>query len=444
MFLNFFIILVVTGIVLAFAAVFHTFKSGMREPEWDLSDIDLTPRPPPPPPRPVADRYGSLIAAVAAIRQHDPEFSFVLFEDFLYALYTEAHSARGQGRLAGLAPYLAAPARGALEALGAGQVRDVIVGALRIERVLVGRSDGTADVVVVFEANYTEVAPGGAEQAYFTSERWDLFRRAGVHSRPPASARIVACPSCGAPLDKLVGGVCGHCNKNVDQGEFDWAVVSIEVLAREPRPPILTGETAEEGTDAPTVVARDVQAQWKALIARDPHLDWRAFSARVGLVFTSFNEAWTAREPLRVRPYLSDNLFQGQLYWIDAYERQALVNRTDGAHLVALHLCRVVSDARYDAVTVRLFAAGLDYTVNEAGEVVGGNKDRERHYSEYWTFIRGVDRAGSPRATPECPSCGAPLAVNMAGSCTYCRAKVTAGEFDWVLSRIEQDEAYVG
>jgi hypothetical protein len=32
----------------------------------------------------------------------------------------------------------------------------------------------------------------------------------------------------------------------------------------------------------------------------------------------------------------------------------------------------------------------------------------------------------------------------MAGSCEHCNAKVTSGEFDWVLSRIEQDEAYAG
>jgi hypothetical protein len=32
----------------------------------------------------------------------------------------------------------------------------------------------------------------------------------------------------------------------------------------------------------------------------------------------------------------------------------------------------------------------------------------------------------------------------MAGVCEYCQGKVTSGEFDWVLSRIEQDEAYRG
>ena len=44
----------------------------------------------------------------------------------------------------------------------------------------------------------------------------------------------------------------------------------------------------------------------------------------------------------------------------------------------------------------------------------------------------------------QCPNCGAALKVNMAGVCEYCRSKITSGEFDWVLSRIEQDEAYAG
>ena len=44
-----------------------------------------------------------------------------------------------------------------------------------------------------------------------------------------------------------------------------------------------------------------------------------------------------------------------------------------------------------------------------------------------------------------CPSCGAPTdKVNMAGTCEYCGAHLTRGEFDWVLSKIEQDESYRG
>lgn len=63
--------------------------------------------------------------------------------------------------------------------------------------------------------------------------------------------------------------------------------------------------------------------------------------------------------------------------------------------------------------------------------------------SEYWTFVRGVATKGTPRSDGACPSCGAPIgALDMAGKCGSCGAKVTSGDFDWVLSRIEQDEVY--
>ena len=32
----------------------------------------------------------------------------------------------------------------------------------------------------------------------------------------------------------------------------------------------------------------------------------------------------------------------------------------------------------------------------------------------------------------------------MAGQCGYCSSRVTTGDFDWVLSRIEQDDSYTG
>jgi hypothetical protein len=51
---------------------------------------------------------------------------------------------------------------------------------------------------------------------------------------------------------------------------------------------------------------------------------------------------------------------------------------------------------------------------------------------------------GTMKGEKTCPHCGAPLQINQAGACTYCKTKVTAADFDWVLSRIEQDESYAG
>jgi hypothetical protein len=157
-------------------------------------------------------------------------------------------------------------------------------------------------------------------------------------------------------------------------------------------------------------------------------------------VFAQLQVAWSSREWLRARPFVSDNLFQSQMYWIDMYIQQRVRNMTENARILRIDLASVISDKHYDAITVRVWATGLDYTMSE-----DGSRSKERAYSEYWTLIRGAQPSGRPtKTTPECPSCGAPLKIAMTGNCEYCKVKVTTGEFDWVLSRIEQDESYGG
>ena len=57
-----------------------------------------------------------------------------------------------------------------------------------------------------------------------------------------------------------------------------------------------------------------------------------------------------------------------------------------------------------------------------------------------------MKKSGENRPTVQaCPNCGAPVdQVNMAGECGHCGAKITRGDFDWVLSKIEQDDSYTG
>jgi uncharacterized protein with PIN domain len=97
-------------------------------------------------------------------------------------------------------------------------------------------------------------------------------------------------------------------------------------------------------------------------------------------------------------------------------------------------------------VTVRIYARMRDWTEDRDGNVVGGSRSEDRIFSEYWTFLRSAGGAGRPRENlDQCPSCGAPLdRVSETGVCGYCEAKITGGEHDWVLSAIEQDEAYRG
>ena len=208
-------------------------------------------------------------------------------------------------------------------------------------------------------------------------------------------------------------------------------------------PAQLTGTTAETGTELPTVIDAQLAQNLARLRQKDPTFDEAAFLARVRLIFSTMQTAWSSLQWEAARPYLGDGLFASSAYWIDAYRAQGLRNVTDGARITGLEVVRVEADRWFDAVTVRLSATGLDYTRRDAdGEVVGGSQTTLRAYSEYWTLVRGVGKTGAPQLEGLCPHCGAPLQVSMAAKCGQCGVKVNSGEFDWVLARIEQDEVY--
>ncbi len=378
------------------------------------------------------------------LSQTDPNFSLVLFDDFLVALYTEIKQAQGRGQLARYQPYLGPTAMQSLGHPG-GEITSVIVGSASIEEVSgLDPSSSHVRVKVAFETNYGIRRPQG-ESAMYVHEEWTMIRKRDAKSRTPDKARVIGCPNCGAPLDVVAAGVCTHCRANVTGGMFDWQVIDISVLDTQARGPMLTSNVQEEGTDLPTVVDPSAAARFRALEAADPGTTWPNLSNRIGLVFHEFQTAWAARDLAKMRPYMSDALFSTQTFWVEEYKKQGLRNITENAQIASLELANVTQDAFFDAVTVRLYAASLDYTVNaQTNQIVSGNRSHPRRYTEYWTLIRGRGAKGPPKVDKSCPNCGAPLDVSMTGVCNYCKVKVTTGQFDWVLSRIEQDEVYRG
>jgi predicted lipid-binding transport protein (Tim44 family) len=384
------------------------------------------------------------------IRDLDPDFSAVLFEDFVYALYARAHQARASRKdLDALAPYLSPPARAALAARPPLDVpvSAVVIGALHVRSVHLPAAETSATQVWVslgIESNLTTGEPG-SEQTLYIQETWDLAREATVRTKPPEAVRSFHCPSCGAPFASSVGDRCAFCGEVVSSGRFDWTVMSVRLDASENRPPALTGTVEEQGTSLPTIYQPAEYSPYEKLLRDDPEATDEALAARLRLIYGELNAAWTNLDLRPVRPYVSDNLFDYLQYWIGAYRRQGLRNVLEGMRITRHELVKTVRDRWFDAVTFRIWGTGRDTTVRvSTGELVGGRPNRDREYSEYWTLIRGAGVRGAPRTDKICPNCGAALDVNQAGQCAHCGSHVTRGEFDWVLSRIEQDDSYTG
>lgn len=427
------------GIPLLLVALYIWWKMQQAQPEsWTSSHVSA---------RPAVTRSQQAPLALDTLQHLDPDFSRIVFDDFCYRLYASAYLARAdQSALAALAPYLSAQVR---EELASEPPRglagsQVVVGSMRITNLELVPETHAKPSHVRLALNYEANVSFGAQTTY-RRERWVLERAASARTKPPEETARLGCPNCGAPFSSSDGRRCAYCDQVVEDGRFAWQVVQRHVLSVEARPPALTSDVKEAGTHRPTVRAPSVTSELAALKARDPAVDENTLEARVQYLYRELNRAWSGGDLPALRGLTSDGMFDYLRYWIDAYRAQDLHNALENMRIARVEIAKVVHDKHFDAVTMRLWASGRDFTRNvTTGQIVSGSQQHERAYSEYWTLIRGATTRGKSHNQGTCPSCAAPLTISMAGACSHCGSHLTRGEFDWVLSKIEQDDVYEG
>ncbi len=382
------------------------------------------------------------------VRATDPFFSEPLFVDFAQLVYARAHEMRGTGRREPLSPWMAPEAIDKLFAdrVNLESVGEVIFGATRI--VQASTEGGFVLLDVAFESNVGELRRG-VHQQVLCDERWTFRRKSGVRSPGPERMRALSCPGCGSTLEPKTDGTCPSCGGPRRGGLAQWEVARIPYADRHPltAPELPPAGGVESGTELPTVFDPRLQAQKRAFEGKHPDDAWPAFESKVRAMFLTLQRAWSTQEWQGARPFETDALYQTHRFWLERYRAFGLVNRIEQAEVQKVVLVKLDSDAFYEAITVRIFARALDWTEDKDGKVVSGNKTQATIFSEYWTLLRAHDRApaAAPAAPRTCPACAAKLDnVGQAAVCPYCGSKLDLGTFDWVVSRIEQDDAYAG
>jgi hypothetical protein len=390
----------------------------------------------------------SLRRKLGRLYREDPNFSETLFLDFVCSLYARVHEARGRGDLQMFAAYLTGGARkkiaGANRAGKLADVKGVIVGSVSIKQISWGQftSKPGVSILVELETNYTEVSSRGGENSWYCREQWKFYRAPKVLSKPPETVTDLSCPKCGSALEKTSTNKCRSCGQTKLAGRFQWCVSQVKRLARESRGPLLTSDVPEEGTELLTLYDPEFRLRRAKFEGDNPGFSWSRTHDRFRAIFVALQEAWSTCDWELARPHETDSLFQSHRYWIEEYKRQNLRNVLEDMTVRKIEPVKITSDAFYDAITVRVFASSKDYTIRGDGDLVCGNRKTIRKFTEYWTFIRRRGVQEGTRSPTQCPNCGAELKINMAGVCEYCESKITRGDFDWVLSRIEQDESY--
>jgi len=200
---------------------------------------------------------------------------------------------------------------------------------------------------------------------------------------------------------------------------------------------VSSGEPARRGygTLEPAADTASVRAGTAAITAHDPQFDpgrimtWAA--SATGLICESLRTG----DATPARTFMANGLFRSYQALLELRSKAGVACpacwRATSAALV-----EAVSTPLFDEVRVRLQCEGYSCQLHEpSGLVLRGSREPGT-WTEDLTFGRSAE-ATTPAAgglpARRCPSCGAPLALDRDGACTYCHGIVTAGRHDWVL-----------
>jgi predicted lipid-binding transport protein (Tim44 family) len=392
----------------------------------------------------------AVLAGVAAIRSADSDFepeTFLQRAEMAFLLVKRAYQDRNVHEGRAFMSHELWPAWSQdVQALLAAHQRPVLENLnVRGMQVPFVSHDGTGDTIqvhfdyvaaphTVAEDNGRVVA--GATDDQRLGELWTFQRAAGAKTVVSGGATASKCPNCGALLRLNEDGVCEYCKADITSGRYDWVATRIDQ-------DWFRGARTAAAFGAAEL---DPQTGMATIRAEDPQFDPEAFRGRAQQAFFALQQAWQDRDLTSSRPFMSPGLYLGWSSQVQQLIELHKKNVLEGLRVDGIDVVKVVHGRALDDVTVRMTATCADYEVDEqTGRMIFGSRSPSR-FVEFWTFQRSVGVQTTERSILDkvCPNCGAPLEINQVGECRYCRAAVTSGRFDWVLSRIEQEDEYAG
>ncbi|HSR26459.1 MAG TPA: TIM44-like domain-containing protein [Candidatus Eisenbacteria bacterium] len=434
--------LVLGGIVIMVILVVLVFARRGRAAAAEAAERWPAPAPAGPDP--------AVLAGLAAIQQADPDLepeAFLQRAEMAYLLVMRAYQDRNvHAAIAFMGHDLWRGWAQEVQALVAARQRPVLenLNVRGMQVPFVSHADAGDTIQVHFDyvaAWHTvdedsgQVVSGTTEDQRL-GELWTFQRAAGAKTVVTGGATASKCPNCGGLLKLNDDGVCDYCKADIASGRYDWVVTRMERDWFRGASTLAAFGAAE--LDPPTGMA--------TIQAEDAQFQPETFRGRAQQAFFALQQAWQDRDLSASRPFMSPGLYLGWSSQVQQLVELHKKNVLEGLRIDGLDVVKVVHGQDFDNVTVRIAATCADYEVDErTGRLIFGSRTPSQ-FVEYWTFQRSVGVQTTERSILDrvCPNCGAPLEINQVGECRYCQAAVTSGRFDWVLSRIEQEDEYAG
>lgn len=263
----------------------------------------------------------------------------------------------------------------------------------------------------IFFTGADDTGRGGREKFI---EYWSFTRRKECSTAFRFDRK---CPSCDAVLPRELGehAICEHCKSLLNNGEHDWVLSEITQASE-----------WENRRDNSAVLE-----QCEALTQDVPDFSRQLIEDKASNAFMQILGAITAKDPARIRYFLTDELYdhicysqmddQPNLYFNHLYLKDASVTGVERTN-------------EFDIVTIALKASfqrvhftglGLQSVDGRATTMIQGIEMRRN---------RGIKSSKYSLYAKCCPVCGAPFKSAESENCEYCGSRYNSPAAEWIVS----------
>ncbi|MBN1618822.1 Tim44 domain-containing protein [Candidatus Dojkabacteria bacterium] len=192
-----------------------------------------------------------------------------------------------------------------------------------------------------------------------------------------------------------------------------------------------------------SMTSEEIEAQLKKLKELDPDFNEQKFKTHAKKVFMAVQEGWTKQDQKVCRPFMTEDVYQSHEMQIQNMKGAKVINVLENIVVGSVDFAKIDLDDKTHKITMKVRASMKDYKVSaeDPSKIISGTKQQTPPFTEYWVFMRKATlktKAKDGIFDRKCPNCGAPIDVDVAGTCKYCDANVVNGDYDWVLSEIIQ------
>ncbi|MBI5655825.1 MAG: Tim44 domain-containing protein [Geobacter sp.] len=136
--------------------------------------------------------------------------------------------------------------------------------------------------------------------------------------------------------------------------------------------------------------AADAAAGLGYIRQMDGSFDENRFKDAVMDLFFKVQGAWMNRELSPVAAILTDEMRGIIQEDVERLIRDQQINRLENIAVRSVEISEAWQESGQDYITALIYANLLDYTTDEAGQVLSGSKTDPVKFEEYWTFTRPV------------------------------------------------------